>query len=157
VAIQRIAYVGLCVADLERAQRFYRDGLGFEELTRLEAAGSASARILQVPGADVQAVFLERDGMRIELLHFVKPGAIDGPSPRPMNLPGLTHFAVRVDDIDQTIAALSAAGGTLLEDTRVDTPAVRSRAAIVLDPDGTRLELIEAPGDPAAPMGVPVR
>jgi hypothetical protein len=27
---------------------------------------------------------------------------------------------------------------------------------IVLDPDGTRLELIEAPGDPAVAMGVPV-
>jgi hypothetical protein len=30
---------------------------------------------------------------------------------------------------------------------------VRTRAAFVTDPDGTRVELVEAPGDPAALPG----
>jgi len=156
VAIQRIAHVGICVSDLERSRRFYRDALGFEEVARLETSSAPTRQLLQVPDADVRGAFFERDGLRIELLYYVRPGATAGERPRPMNRLGLTHLAIRVDALDATLAALRRAGATPLEDTLIDIPEFQARAAIVLDPDGTRLELIEAPGDPAAPFGVPV-
>lgn len=154
MAIQRIAHVGICVSDLERSRRFYRDALGFREVSRLTTSSAGTRRLLQVPDADVHAAFFERDGLRLELLHFVRPGATAGQ--RPMNQLGLTHLAIRVDALDATLAALRRAGATPLEDTRMENPEFQARAAIVLDPDGLRLELIEAPGDPAAPIGVPV-
>lgn len=156
MAVRHVAHVGICVADLERSRRFYRDALGFAEVSRLETASAPARRLMQVPDADVRAAFFERDGLRIELLHFARPGAAEGERPRPMNQLGLTHVALRVDALDDTVETLRRAGGTPLEDTRMDDPALRARAIIVLDPDGTRLELIEGPGDPAAPVGRPV-
>ena len=156
MAIQCIAHVGICVSDLERSRRFYRDALGFREVARLESSSAPTRRLLQVSDADVQAAFFERDGLRIELLYYVRPGATAGSLPRPMNQLGLTHLAIRVDALDATLADLRRAGATPLEDTRMENPEFHARAVIVLDPDGTRLELIEAPGDPAAPIGVPL-
>ena len=156
MAIQRMAHVGICVSDLERSRRFYRDGLGFREVARLESSSAPTRRLLQMPDASLQGVFLERDGLRIELLYFASPGAKAGPRPRPLNLLGLTHLAIRVDALDATLDALRRAGATPLEDTRMENPRFQARAVMVLDPDGTRLELIEAPGDPAAPIGEPL-
>ena len=51
---------------------------------------------------------------------------------------------------------LEAAGATLLEKSRYQNAELGSRVAVVEDPDGTRIELIEMPGDPRAPLGRPV-
>lgn len=156
MSIQRVAHVGICVSDLERSRRFYRDALGFREVARLESCSTGTRRLLQLPDADLRASFLERDGLRIELLCFAHPAATAGGRPRPMNRLGFTHLAIRVDALETTLAALRRAGATPLEPTRMENPRLRARAVVVLDPDGTRLELIEAPGDPAAPVGEPV-
>jgi lactoylglutathione lyase len=156
VAIQCIAHIGVCVSDLERSRRFYRDGLGFKEVARLETSSGPTRQLLQMKDVDLHAAFLERDGLRIELLYYARPGASAGERPRPMNQLGLTHMAIRVDDLDATIAALRRAGATPIEGTVIDNPEFQARAAMVVDPDGTRLELIQAPGDPHAPLGVPV-
>jgi catechol 2,3-dioxygenase-like lactoylglutathione lyase family enzyme len=156
VAVQQIAHVGICVSDLDHSRRFYCDALGFREVAQLESSGVPTQRLLQVPDAAVRALFLERDGLRIELLSFVTPELVGDRAPRPMNRRGLTHLAIRVDELPAVADALRRAGGTLLEDTVVENPEFGARAMIVLDPDGTRLELIEAPGDPAVAMGVRV-
>lgn len=156
MTIQRVVHLGLCVSDLERSRRFYRDALGFREVSRLDTADAPMRTLLQLPDAELSALFLERDGLRLELLHFARTAAPTGPRPRPMNAPGFTHLAIRVDDLEASLAALRRAGATLLEDTRMENPDYQARAAIALDPDGNRLELIEAPGDPSAPVGEPL-
>ena len=45
--------------------------------------------------------------------------------------------------------------GRLLEQTRIANPAFQAKVICVLDPDGVRLELVEAPGDPFEPLGTP--
>ena len=156
MAIQCIAHVGICVSDLERSRRFYRDGLGFKEVARLQTGSAPTRQLLQMKDVDLHALFLERDGLRIELLHYARPGSTAGERPRPMNQLGLTHLALRVDDVDATIAALVRAGATWLEGTTIENPEFQARAAMVVDPDGMRLELIEAPIDPRAPLGEPL-
>lgn len=156
MAIQCIAHIGICVSDLERSRFFYRDGLGFKEVARLQTSSAPTRQLLNMKDVDLRALFLERDGLRIELLWYARPGATAGERPRPMNQLGLTHVALRVDDVDATIAALVRAGATWLEGTTIDNPEFQARAAMLVDPDGTRLELIQAPLDPRAALGEPL-
>lgn len=151
--VVRLTHLGICVSDLERSTGFYREVLGFRELGRLEVASRAAEVLLELEGVDLEAVYLERDGFRIELLHFRKPGTAGEPAPRPMNALGFTHLSFRVHDLDATLEAVRAAGGRVLEATRTESPQFGARAVFATDPDGVRLELIQAPGDPAALPG----
>ncbi|MGH0038436.1 MAG: VOC family protein [Myxococcota bacterium] len=153
MSILRLSHIGLCVSDLERSTRFYRDLLGFEVLSELSVAGEAASRLLELDDCALEAVYLERDAVRIELLRFRKPGHRGEPGPRPMNQLGLTHLSLRVSDLQETLDRLRAEGHAVLEATRVGDPQHRSGAIFVTDPDGTRIELVEAPGPPDALPG----
>lgn len=152
--VEHVSHLGLCVADLDRAARFYREGLGFRERSRIEVAGETSSRLLGLEGAALRGLYLERDGLRLELLQFDAPGPRTLETPRPMNGLGLTHLSLRVSDLDTLTPALVAAGGRVLEESRIEAGPVK--ALFLLDPDGTRLELLEAPGDPSRLPGEPV-
>jgi catechol 2,3-dioxygenase-like lactoylglutathione lyase family enzyme len=156
MGIQRLTHLGICVSDLERSLRFYRDVLGCDEVGRLELEGEPTATLNGMRETKVRLVFLERDGWRLELFAFSVPGWIGPQEPRPMNQLGLTHLAFRVDDLDAVCAQVEAAGGRLLSNTRLDLPG-STRVIIALDPDGVRLELLEKRGDPDALPGGAVR
>jgi catechol 2,3-dioxygenase-like lactoylglutathione lyase family enzyme len=149
----RLTHVGICVSDLERSLRFYRDGLGFRLRSRFDIAGEPTATLLRLADVDLQAVYLERDGTRIELLYYRAPGHVVGETPRPLNQLGLTHLSLRVDDLDATLTDLVAAGARRVDASRIDIPAFEAAAIFVTDPDGTLIELVQAPGDPEPPPG----
>jgi catechol 2,3-dioxygenase-like lactoylglutathione lyase family enzyme len=147
--IQRLTHMGICVSDLERSLRFYRDVLGCCEVGRLELEGEPTATLNGMREVQVRAIYLERDGWRLELIAYPVPGVIGSREPRPMNQLGLTHLSFRVDELDAACAAVEAAGGALLRATRLELPGP-TRVIMATDPDGVRLELIERPGDPNA-------
>ena len=60
-----------------------------------------------------------------------------------MNHVGLTHLSLLVRDFDATCRRIVAAGGRLLGDSETSF-AHGNRGIMALDPDGTRIELIEA-------------
>lgn len=151
--IQRLSHFGLCVSDLQRSLAFYRDVFGFRELSRLALDGAAAEKLLGLPGGKLQAVYLERDGTRIELLFYPDTTPAGREVPRPMNRVGLSHLSFRVCDLDATVAAVQAAGGDCMYATRVDNETWGTHAVFVLDPDGQRIELLQAPGDPDALPG----
>ena len=153
MTVQRLSHIGICVSDLERSVHFYRDILGFAELSRLQVKGPEAERLLNIAGGELQAVYLQRDGTRIELLYYPVAGHLSSDTPRPMNTLGFTHLSLRVADIDSVIAAIEQGGGVNLTETRVDNATWGSKAVFVTDPDGLRLELIQAPGDPDALPG----
>jgi len=153
MAFLRVSHIGICVADLERSLTFYRDVLGFEPRSRAPFTGAPVDRLLGLDGVRLDAVWLERDGTRLELLRFDAPGTESSATPRPMNALGFTHLSLRVDDLDATLAELRAhetLGARVLDETRVDNYEHGIAAIFVLDPDGTRVELVQMPGDPAA-------
>ncbi len=155
MSIDYVAYVAIRVTDLERSLRFYRDLLGFREISRFELDGpSPSAQLMELDELSVRARFLERDGIRIELQFLDLPAGRELPSPR-VQL-GLSHFGVRVSDFEATLARLVAGGAMLLEASRFSHPGLGSKVAVVEDPDGVRIELIQMPGDPTLPIGEPV-
>jgi catechol 2,3-dioxygenase-like lactoylglutathione lyase family enzyme len=149
VTIRRLSHLGLCVSDLERALAFYRDGLGFAEVSRLRFADPGTHKLLGLPGAVLEAVYLRRDGATLELLHFPQPGTQLAAGPRPMNQVGLTHLSFLVSDLGGVLAKLRALGATVLDATRLDGTEKGSNAIFVTDPDGTRIELVEGDFDPA--------
>jgi len=168
MAVEYLSHIGICVSRLDASLAFYQGALGFREVHRLTVDGEAASQLMELDALRLEAVYLERDGTRIELLHFLnpdhlnpehlkpehpQPGHTGGAGARPMNALGLTHLSLRVSDLDATLAELEAAGGTALPATRIDNPAYRAGAVFVLDPDGTRIELVEMPGDPSAPPG----
>lgn len=146
--IEVLSHVGICVSDLERSIRFYRDGLGFGELHRMEVKGEEAERLLELEPVVLNAVYLERDGTVIELLEFAAPGHEGRDAPRPMNRVGLTHLSLRVSGFDDVLADVEAHGGHVLRDTETRREAWGMAVAFVTDPDGLRIELLEAPGDP---------
>ncbi len=149
MSVKRLSHHGLCVSDLERAIAFYRDGLGFAEVSRLHFEDAGTQRLLGLPGAQLDAVYLRRDGTTLELLHFPRPGTQLVAGPRPINQVGLTHLSFVVSDLDALLAKLRALGATVLEATRLDSKGKGSNAIFVTDPDGTRIELVEGDFDPA--------
>jgi len=147
VARLRASHIGICVSDWRRSLRFYHDVLGFQYLYELELSGEPSSTLLQLDDVAFRAVYLEREGLRIELLHFEKPGHTSEPTPRPINQLGLTHLSLRVDDLDAFLPSLAGAGVEVLEARRIDAPEVSTSAVFISDPDGTLIELVQQPGD----------
>lgn len=147
MTVQRVSHIGLCVSQLERSVSFYRDVLGFEEQSRLQVSGPQSERLLNIAGGAVQAVYLRRDGTCIELLYYPEAGHEPSQTPRPMNRLGFTHLSLAVADLEAVVAMIVSAGGTCLDNTRVDNATWRSKAVFVTDPDGLRIELLETSGN----------
>lgn len=139
----RPSHLGLCVSDIDAALRFYRDGLGFEEVvvydldtTMLPGLGKS----LEIEGpVTVRSQMIKRDTMTIELLAYSEPKATGTPSTSRGSL-GLTHLSFYVDDLEAAVAQLVANGGTVLPDTRQQ---LGIELVFLTDPDGTRVELMQ--------------
>jgi len=151
MGIERLSHIGICVRDLERSRRFYEGALGFEDEGELRVAGEPSDTLLSVAGTRLHALYLKRDGTRIELLHFEAPGSVAGAPPRPMNRPGLTHLSFRVRDVGACLARALACGGQPIDGSEIRAGAGDLHAVFLMDPDGTRIELFRGSGNPDAP------
>ncbi len=148
MSIQRLSHIGICVNNLEQSKQFYCEVFGFEQVAELELPDNPSSNtLLELPATHIQAAFLERDGTRLELLYYKTPGQ-EPVDVKKMNQTGITHLSFRVQQMDDVIAAVEGAGGSYLAQTNVDNPDFMMRACFMLDPNGVRIELLEAPGDP---------
>jgi catechol 2,3-dioxygenase-like lactoylglutathione lyase family enzyme len=143
----RMSHIGICVSDRVRSLRFYHDLLGFRFVSELKVAGAPPSTLLRLQDVELRAIYLEREGVRIELLYYEAPGHRGDGNTRPMNQLGLTHLSLRTDDLDATLAELQEAGVEVLSDTRIDLPQNHTKAVFISDPDGTLIELVEQPGD----------
>ena len=155
MGIQALTHIGITVSDLERSATFYCDGLGFTPVTRFETSTDASARLCEIPGMELECLFIERDGVRIELMHFKHPGHLGDPECRPMNRLGLAHLALRVDDLEGVASTLVQLGAEVRWQTRTGSAETIADVVFLTDPDGVRIELISLPGDPMTPLGEP--
>lgn len=157
MTIQHFSHLGVCVNNLERSIDFYREVLGFVEVSKA-AVGPEIGPLIEMdcPELQLRSHFLERDSMRIELMEFDSPRALGNEGRNPFNRLGLTHLAVRVSDINGAIENVAKFGGTVLQHTRVGQADMGVELIYILDPDGVRIELIQLPGDPSQAPGEPV-
>ncbi|WP_426573718.1 VOC family protein [Aquihabitans sp. McL0605] len=132
-----VSHLGICVTDLERAERFYVGAFGFERLRELSPPDGVTGTLLQVADPHLTAVYLGSGSFVLELLHFDREG--NAPyRERSMTEPGLTHISFTVTDLAETCERIVELGGEVLRDTDVKA------AVLVRDPDGQLLELVAA-------------
>ena len=86
-------HVGVCVTDLDRSRRFYQEVLQFRFWWELDAPDEGTSQLLEIPQpVGLHAVYMVRDGLVLELLHFAQAGTRAFRA-RVMNEPGLTHLS----------------------------------------------------------------
>jgi len=144
---REVVHVGVTVADLERAVRFYTEGLGLDVAVRQTSA----ARYLAVtgyPGVEIATAFVQApgDGVRIELQEYRHVG--DHGAREPGTAPvGSSHICLRVDDVAGMLERAEAAGGHRVTDpVQIDSGINDGGSAVYLrDPDGYTIELFQPP------------
>ena len=152
--IAYISFVAIHVTNLDRSVAFYCDGLGFSRVSHLLVEGrSPSAVELGLDKLRTEGVFVQRDGMRIQLQHQSLPETHALPPIRKQL--GLSHFGVRVANLDEALDRVWQFGGSVPEGHRHGNRDYGSEVARVLDPDGVRLELLQMPGDVTQLPGIP--
>lgn len=125
--LKRFHHVAIIAGDYARSKAFYTEVLGLSVVAETYRAARDSWKLdLALPG-----------GGQIELFSF--PDAPTRPS-RP-EAQGLRHLCFAVDDLDRTVAELTAKG-IAVEPIRRDE-ATGARFTFFADPDDLPLELYE--------------
>jgi len=134
-------HAALCPGDLDVSLRFYRDGLGLEVLMDHGFDGDWP-QLFGVGSGHLRSIFLgDPDGPDagvVELVDFGEERASTSGAGAPLRGFFLLSFNV---DLDATLDRLRALGVELR--SRITVHGVDM--AVVLDPDGTRVELIDLP------------
>ena len=122
-----VHHVAIIASDYACSRRFYTEVLGLQVVHEYYRGERQSYKLdLQLP-----------DGTQVELFSFPSPP----PRPSYPEARGLRHLALRVDDMDASLAALAAHGVTA-EPVRID-PFTGARFTFIADPDGLPIELVE--------------
>jgi catechol 2,3-dioxygenase-like lactoylglutathione lyase family enzyme len=123
----RCDHIHLITTDIERAARWYCRVLGATVTFEGSYKGS-------------RVVYLNVAGMT--LIVFGRLANETEPSPSvPSPRYGVDHFGFAVDDLDETLATLKAAGAQVIEGPIDVRPGLR--IAYIAAPDQTRIELSE--------------
>ena len=122
----RTLHLGLRVADRDRSLAFY-EAVGYEVVGEVPETGIGHLTMLQLPGDPF---------VTIELVH-------DPSDSTPVGT-GLSHFVIKVESMETTLAQLAARGVAAEEPTSPDGSGDFLTTWIV-DPDGNRIELVPWP------------
>lgn len=143
-----IDHTALTVASLEKSLRFYRDVLGLKVRDTGEREGVEQSRLDGLAGSQVKFTQLESgSGLRMELIEYVAPaGGRVFPADAKTN--DLIHWQNQfvTEGAGAMTEALVKAGVTFISEGSVTFPERELRisgAALVRDPDGHALALVE--------------
>ena len=137
--------VGVIVSDIEKAEHFYEDALGFTEIDEFDvsaAVGRASGLTdNQKFTADVMAIGDGENATKIKLIEIP-----DAPGARPDNrfvhsTYGPSYLTLHVDDIDAVLAMAAKEGVKPLADGPTKAGGT-TYIALLRDPDGNFIELV---------------
>ncbi|MGH9312519.1 MAG: methylmalonyl-CoA epimerase [Vicinamibacterales bacterium] len=132
----RLDHIGIAVADLDAALRFYRDALGLD-IDAPEEAASQRVRAHFIPVGDAA-------------LELLEPTAADSPIAKHLEKrgPGLHHITLRVDDIEAALAELKARGVRLIDER--PRPGARGSLVAFIHPSSAQGVLVELKQVPRA-------
>ncbi len=124
-----IDHIGIAVADLEAALKFYRDAFGLDVLPPEE-----------VPSQKVRAHFVPLGDAALELLEATSD---DSPIARSIAKrgPGIHHVTLRVDDLAAALTQLRARGVRLIDES--PRPGAEGALVAFIHPSSTGGVLLE--------------
>lgn len=126
--VTKLLHTRMRVSDMDQTIAFYRDILGLEVLERKVSPRGSHLAFLRVPNSEEL----------IELCSFPPSGPVTVQE-------DLVHLAFQVENMDDTIAALTAQGIKITDGPT--TTSSGSRFIFIDAPDGYEVELIERPPD----------
>ncbi len=142
--------VGIPVTDLERAQTFYTEVLGFTKVDEREVAGDAYEHLYGVFGMRLRLVRLRLGDEAIELMQFLAPRGRATPADSRSNDRWFQHVAIIVSDMGRAYERLrqyhveyASSGPQRLPDWNPGAGGIQ--AFYFRDPDGNFLELLQFP------------
>src|SRR5271165_5227882 len=109
--VVRIERILVTVSDLDRAEGFYRDGLGFETVGRGEMVGDGFAHLVGLRDGRAKTLTMR---LGQEEVTFVQYHTAGQPYPADSGSPDrwFQHFAIVVSDMDKAYAQLQRVGFT---------------------------------------------
>ncbi|MEA1835071.1 VOC family protein [Methylobacterium durans] len=144
--------VSRTVADLERAEAFYRDGLGFSRVAPPEPVPPPILEAMGLGEAGATRQRMRLGAQAVEVLAFDPPGA-PYPAERAATDPIFQHIAIPVRDMDAAMQRLGALNPEPISrggPQRLPASSGGVTAYKFRDPDGHPVELIHFPDGPAA-------
>ena len=125
--LNRVHHIAIICTDYERSKHFYTQVLGLKIVREVYREQRDSYKLdLAVAGQ-----------YQVELFSFPNPA----PRPSRPEAAGLRHLAFEVDDIEEAVAYIKAAG-IAVEPIRVDE-FTDKRYTFFADPDGLPIEFVE--------------
>jgi lactoylglutathione lyase len=124
--VMKLLHTRMRVSDLDQTIQFYTSVLGLEVLERKTSPRGSQLAFLRVPNSDEL----------IELTSFPPSGPVKVQE-------DLVHLAFQVENLDQTIASLTAKGVRITDGPTQSSSG--SRFIFIDAPDGYEIELIERP------------
>jgi lactoylglutathione lyase len=118
----RIVHIAIKVDDLEKATKFYEDVFGFRQTETSYARGHTSRHMTD---GNIDLALMVYDSEQVEEAQLSGPG------------PCIHHWGIEVEDRDEYMARIKAAGGTII--SHPGEGALKFRA-----PDGTVAEIVAA-------------
>jgi catechol 2,3-dioxygenase-like lactoylglutathione lyase family enzyme len=138
-------HVCFTVADMDRAARFYVDGLGGAWLNKpYELSGPEIEQIFPLPGLRLRVAHIGWEGGSLELLQFTAPNDVAAASPSGESPTMAPHFGLWTEEIEQAYEAVQAAGGRILTELQHAASLTESeqRVFFCADPDGNVVEVL---------------
>ena len=123
-----IYYLKLVVENSEKLAPFYCDVFGMKEVRRFDALALEDPHLELFLSAGPK-----EDDNQIALVHYTN---------RPTPTPGEAAIAFMVEDVDATVAAALAAGGTSTRAAET-MEEHKFRYAIIADPEGHAIEVMQ--------------
>ena len=153
--IRGIHHTAISTGDLDRAVRFYKDLLGFEEIfsSAWEVGAVVADNITGLKDSSARLVMLKAGNACIELFQYASPRPKPGEPRRPVCDHGITHICLDVTDIAAEYERLKAAGMPFHCPPQEFEEGIR--ATYGRDPDGNVVELLEV-RDPQNPIALKV-
>jgi catechol 2,3-dioxygenase-like lactoylglutathione lyase family enzyme len=144
-----LLHITIGVADLEAAERFYAEVLGFARAPqRFQGDGPDVARIsgfgARGESSAHSGIFLRRGGFFLELVRF--EAATAGPQRMHLKHYGYQHMCFGVPDLAATLSRVEQHGGRVDAERRLDfklAPGLSASIVYCHDCAGNVLELIE--------------
>lgn len=132
------SHFAITVSRIEDALRVYRDILGFTRVSFTSVADAPSFREIGLKNATMNMLFLELDGVVIELQEVVL--ADGSPPPHEIYTRGMRLIAFAVADVAPAIEAVVAGGGSF--DPKTMQGSGVNAMAFCRDPENNRVEFV---------------